>query len=305
MHALHFARLKLDQQQLTGPKQFTWCVQEVQRLPLDLEPGRVGACRLSTICQATNAATGTQETPHSTAAHAPMAVYSCLGQRAAHALLRLEALCFTVRDLRERRAGMELIRMRSASPHQDLPARNLARRRAEEEAAAAAAALMDYALKVAGDTMHAAFEPHMAQAMQRLCQGATRLRLVDKCHSVTVDGHAYDVEACCNDDGQLEYCLCALQAWRAAQSGLFSVADESIYRCVEQLAAAHRSAVAELRLALLVHVVGRLVDQNLRAIKARLWRPQGPLIQRREAALRGGGDSAATEAACAKKPHVV
>ena len=129
--------------------------------------------------------------------------------------------------------------------------------------------------------------------MQHLQRGVARLRLVDTCHSVHVAGSMRDVAACLHHQEQPDECHCALQAWRAAHSDLFRVADESIYRCVEQLAAAHRSAVAELRLALLVYVV----DRHLRFIKERLWRPEGRLVQRREAALHALHESAAQEAA--------
>ena len=44
-------------------------------------------------------------------------------------------------------------------------------------------------------------------------------------------------------------------------------------------------AVMQLRYAILRHYMARLVQQHLAAIKARLWRPEGRLVQRRRARL--------------------
>ena len=52
-------------------------------------------------------------------------------------------------------------------------------------------------------------------------------------------------------------------------------------------------AAHELRLALLVYVMRRLVDQNLRAIKERLWQPEGRLMQRRVASSGAEGSESA------------
>ena len=126
------------------------------------------------------------------------------------------------------------------------------------------------------------------------------VRLQLPCSACSVQGA--DRAACTPATGLRNVCTTAADTWAAHHQQFEDVSEEAqeaepkkLLARAEALCATVQQAHEELRAAVLQHMMRRLVSQHLRAIKERLWRPEGRLVQRRAARLRAaeGGHSRA------------
>lgn len=184
------------------------------------------------------------------------AVASCLGPRLLHALARITVL------------GEDLSGTRRA--HE--------RRHTHEEGTAPACPLDG--LSLSDESLPALVDP-LNEAVPRLLHAVRVMHPDRQCA-------AHDLRGSVRTDSPPCTCWTLKCAWRdhLAGTGLCDVQPSDPVQLLNKmhgLRAAVLQAQQELRAAALQHMMQRLVDRNLRAIKTRLWRPEGHLVQKRTA----------------------
>lgn len=264
--------------------------QKLRSLPLELAPAKQGACRVRVPCDAMYAAAGThyhaeidlmglsQQEEHGylddprelidasrhltqARAHAHSVAHealSILGPQATCALLDYHEL--------QKRVRREFFMLSDRDRNIDSSAAGTMRAALEEARAAADVAL---GAQLARHSEAMEFATQRLQLAAHAGASASRL-------------HANRRSRCSECEKPDAACLCASMAWHDAlaqsiPSGLqiLSAGD------AQKLCKMYIFAARRVRVALLACTVSRLVDQNLQAIKERLWRPEGRLVQKR------------------------
>ena len=258
--------------------------QAPQQLQLELQPGRAGTCSIHRACAAMNTVRDRLDTARrersSMAFHAPCAqasqparslddevgywlgcwnrvvtaVASCFGQRLTHALARRLALRDVIDMLHQEECVCSATRRQAG-----------ARDRLAEL----------YQSTVRAPSTGVGECDSIGRLQRELL---LRARVRRRCKACDIAAAVCSARA--GSDCRCQLIWSAHDAWMA-HYWHYTKRQVALATCVAQLRAAAQEARQELRAAVLQHMMRRLVDQNLRAIKAQLWRPQGRLVQQR------------------------
>ena len=134
-------------------------------------------------------------------------------------------------------------------------------------------------------------------SLHHILVGATLTDAARVAMDPQVEQRSGDVRACdvCGFQPPAAGCPHALGQWSAHDCELMGIPHLSTHELMAPAVEAtltamrtqHEAMLAELRHELLRFMVARLVGVNLAAIKARLWRPEGRLMQRQRERIRG------------------